>query len=112
MNTSDESTVNRHLTDKHKAHMEKDEQPPTANNISLRVDPCYHNAIRTLLKKHERMSSSELGGITITENRIDLVPNAQPFKSSPYWASPKTRELEQFEVQKQLQAEVIEPTSF
>ena len=40
---------------------------------------------------------------------IDLVPDAKPFKSAPYRAGPKTRELEQAEVEKKRKAGVIEP---
>ena len=40
---------------------------------------------------------------------IDLVPDSKPFKSASYGAGPKTRELEQAEVDKQLKAGVIEP---
>lgn len=56
------------------------------------------------------MWSGDLGQLTITEHRKDLIPNATNFKSPPYCAGPKTRELELFEVQKQLQDGVIEPT--
>ena len=62
-----------------------------------------------MLKKHELMRSGELGDISITKHRIDLIPNAR-FISPPYRTGPKTRELEQFEVEKQLKVGVIEPT--
>lgn len=83
MNTRDEITINLHLTDKHQEGMEKDERPPTADGISFREDPCYLNALRTMLMKHERILSGEIGEITITEHRIDLVPNARTFMSAP-----------------------------
>ena len=41
--------------------------------------------------------------------RIDLKPDAKPFKSPPYRAGHKTRELESTEITKQLDAGVIEP---
>ena len=49
-----------------------------------------------------------MGEINITQHSIDLIPGARPFKSAPYRAGPKTRELEQFEIEKQLKAGVIE----
>ena len=62
-----------------------------------------------MLRKHEKMWSGELVHIAVTENSIDLVPDARPFKSAPYRAGPKMRELIDFEVNKQLKAGVIEP---
>lgn len=61
-----------------------------------------------MLKEHKRIWSGELGYITNTEHRIGLIPSARQFNSLLYRGSPKTRELEQFEVQKQNQAGVIE----
>lgn len=81
-----------------------------ADDISLGADKSYHNALRTILKKHERMWYKELGEFSIKEHRIDLTTNARPFKSPPYRAGPKTRELEQFEFQKKLLTGFIEPT--
>lgn len=72
---------------------------------------CYHNANRTMLKKHERMLSRKRWEIIITENRIDLILNTIPFITIPYWAGSGRRELEQLKVQQKVQAGVIEPTS-
>lgn len=115
MNTRNKQIINRHLTDNCEKHMEKYGRTPTAagfwrtpiyfqcgDDISLGVDRCYHNAVRAMLKKHEPICSDELGEITIIEHRIGLITNARPFESPPYRAGPKRRELEQFEVQKQL----------
>ena len=41
--------------------------------------------------------------------RIDLKSDAKPFKSPPYRAGPKTRELERAEITKQLYSGVIKP---
>ena len=46
--------------------------------------------------------------INITQHSIDLIPGACPFKSVPYRAGPKTREVEQLEIEKQLKSGVIE----
>ena len=62
-----------------------------------------------MLKKHESMWLGELGEISITEHAIDLVPGAGPFKSAPYKAGPRARELGEAEIKKQLEAKVIEP---
>lgn len=50
-----------------------------------------------------------LGKIAVMEHRIDFVLDAKPFKSAPYRAGPKTREIEQFEINEKLKADVIEP---
>ena len=63
-----------------------------------------------MLRKHEKMWSGQLGEITVTEHHIDLIKGARPLKSHPYRAGPKPRELEKFEIDKQLKAGVIEPT--
>lgn len=54
------------------------------------------------------MWTGVLGEIGIAEHSIEAILNSNSFESLPYCAGPKTRELEQFEVQKQLKAEVIE----
>ena len=110
MNARDTELINKHLADLRESHMEKDDQPITAKDIPLDdVNQEYHEEIREMLKEHERMWLGELGEINVTEHSIDLIPNARPFKSPPFRAGPKTRELEQFEVTKQLKAGVIEP---
>ena len=61
------------------------------------------------MKKHKSMWLGELGEISITEHAIDLVLGARPFKSAPYRAGPKARELEEAEIKKQLEVKVIKP---
>lgn len=60
INNRSEDVINRHLDDNRKAHMEKDEKPMAAEEIPLRLDECYHKAIRKMLKKNEPMWSGEL----------------------------------------------------
>ncbi len=105
----DAETINKHLADMREAHMGSEESPTTAEDIELDVEEKYHSTIRTMLKKHESMWNGKLGDINVVEHSIDLVPGARPFKSQPYRAGPKTRELEQSEINKQLEAGVIEP---
>ena len=64
-----------------------------------------------MLPKHEHLWSGKLGKISAVKHHINLIPGARPFKSAPYRAGPKTRELEEFEVKKQLAAGVIEPSN-
>ena len=108
-NTSDENLINRQLADEREKHMGADEKPMTADDIELDIPVEKEKDVRDMLRKHEKIWNGELGAINVTDMRIDLVPDAKPFKSAPYRAGPKTRELEQAEVDKQLKAGVIEP---
>ena len=82
----------------------------TVDEIDLsQVDSRFHGRIRAMLKRHASMWSGKLGEINITEHAIDLKPDARPIAVPPYRAGPKTRELEQAEVDRQLRDGVIEP---
>ena len=83
------------------------EKPMTADGIEFDIPVDREEEVRDMLRKHEKMWNGELGAINVTDMRIDLVASAKPFKSAPYLAGPKTRELEQTEVDKQLKAGVI-----
>lgn len=50
----------------------------------------------------------KLGSISVTEHAIDIILGARTFKFPPYRPDPKTRELEKFEVEKQLKTGVTE----
>ena len=108
-NTRDENLINRQLADEREKHMGADEKHMTADDIELDIPVEKEKDVRDMLRKHEKIWNGELGAINVTDMRIDLVPDAKPFKSAPYRAGPKTRELEQAEVDKQLKAGVIEP---
>ena len=111
LNVRDIETINKHLADAREAHAGKDEEPITADTVELHVDNKYHLKIRNMLRKHESLWAGQLGNINITEHSIDLVAGARPFKSAPYRAGPKSRELEQFEIDKRIKAGVIEPST-
>ena len=105
-----EEVINASLAkNREQAFGETEKEPITAETVPLDVDEKHHPAIRRMLKKHESMWSGKLGHINVTTHRIDLIPGTRPFKSAPYRAGPKTRELEQSEINKQLAAGVIEP---
>ena len=91
--------------------MDQDEKPVKAADIPmLDVNEEYHERIRAMLAQHEDMWSGKLGGIQVLRHRIDLVKGARLFKAHPFRAGPKTRELEDFECERQLDAGVIEPS--
>ena len=104
------STINQYLSKLQKTKEETIKETMRAEEVPLEEVPEeYHQRIRKMLKKHESMWLGELGEISVTEHSIDLVPGARPFKSAPYRAGPKARELEEAEIKKQLEAKVIEP---
>lgn len=59
-------------------------------------------------RKHESMWDGHLGVVKPTEHRINLLEQSSPFNSAPFLAGPKTRKLEEAEVNKQIPAGVIE----
>ena len=73
--------------------MGDDEKVVTAEEIELNVPNEEEEKVRNMLRKHEKILSEKLGDINVTQMRIDLKPDAKPFKSPPYRAGPKTREL-------------------
>ena len=104
--------INKHLADAREAALREQEGTPvTAETVELGVPENIQPKIRDMLKKHEHLWSGKLGATTAVKHHIQLVPGARPFKSAPYRVGPKTRELEEFEVKKQLAAGVIEPSN-
>ena len=55
------------------------------------------------------MWDGSLGEVNTTEHHIDLLKGARPIASHPYRAGPRAREAEQAEVQRMLEADVMEP---
>lgn len=56
------------------------------------------------------MWPGQLGEIKITDMRTFLIPDDKPFMFPPYRTSPKTRELQQDEIDKQLKVVVTKPS--
>jgi len=56
-------------------------------------------------------SGQALGAIKATRHHIELTPEAKPVRVPPRRAGPKAREAEAAEIERQLAADVIEPTS-
>lgn len=109
-NARDTALINQYLADSRNSHMNEEEKPVTAEDIELsEVEQKYHPRIREMLKRHEAMWNGRLGEIKVAEHAIDLKEGAKPFKSAPYRSGPTARQLESFELKKQLEAGVIEP---
>lgn len=62
------------------------------------MDRQYDPAIRRMLKKQEPMWNGQLDKINVTLNLIGLIPVKRTFKSAPYHAGPKNKDLEQSEI--------------
>lgn len=71
-----------------------------------------HDAIWKMLSPFSDVRSEKLQCSNAFKHRITIVPIRRPFCSAPYLGGPKVQELEEFEVQKQLSAEVIESVTF
>lgn len=105
----DTDVINRHLANNHKAHLKKDDVPMTADDVALAVNEKYCNKMFILLRKNEAMCTEEREEIWVREHRIGLLQNARPFKSPPFRARPKTKEMRRLEVEIQLKAGIIKP---
>jgi Reverse transcriptase (RNA-dependent DNA polymerase) len=67
--------------------------------------------VKDMLSKYSSMWTGQLGEISITQHRIDLIPAAKPIYQAPYRAGVKGREVEKEEVERMLKADVIEPAN-
>ena len=64
-----------------------------------------------MLRKHSSLWSGTLGTIRATEHRIPLEPGTKPIRPMPHRKGPAMREMVAKEVNKMLNAGVIEPAS-
>ena len=70
----------------------------------------HQQVVRDTLRPFAEMWSGHLGSIEKAKHRINLIPGAQPFRQPPYRSGPKSREIEQLEVDRMLKEGVIEPS--
>ena len=61
------------------------------------------------MAKHTKMWSGPLGELKRKPYRIELKPGSKPVHAHPYRAGPEARKTEEAEVQRMLEAKVIEP---
>ena len=109
IDAKDVTIINDYLAKLRESQQEKSEKIIRVEDISLEdVPKRHHEAIRSMLKNHEKIWLGELGEISVTEHSIDLKTGSRPFKSAPYRTAPKARELEETELKKQLDAGIIE----
>ena len=64
--------------------------------------------IMDMLERHQSMWDGHLGEIKAAARRIALKPNSRPIRQQPYRAGPKSREILDQHIQKQLEMGVIE----
>lgn len=77
----------------------------------LDVDAEHYDGIKKVLPPFADMWSGKLGCINAVKHYINQTPNSRPFRLTSYRKGPEVRELEEWEVQNQLKADVIEPTT-
>jgi len=76
------------------------------------ADPELHTRIRHMLGQHQAMWTGQaLGVIKATKHRIDLYAGARPARFATRLAGHPSQEAETAEVQRPLEADVIEPTA-
>jgi len=76
------------------------------------TDPALLARIRRMLGKHKAMWTGQARGvIKATQHRIDLTAGARPVRFAPRRAGHAAQEVEAAKVKRQLEADVIEPTS-
>lgn len=100
--------INKHLADAREATFGKSDESVNAENVKLGVDEKPHPEIRKMPPKHNYIWLGRLRNVNISQNCIDLIHGARTFQYIPYRAGKKNRELEQFEIEKQIKARVIE----
>ena len=61
-----------------------------------------------MLEQHQSIWDGHLGEIKATAHRIALKPNSGPIRQQPYRAGPKSREILDQHIQKQLKMGVTE----
>ena len=64
-----------------------------------------------MLRPFADMGSGKLGNLSVTQHRIELKTGSTPVHAQPYRAGPKARQVEEEQVSKILDAEVIEPAN-
>lgn len=64
----------------------------TVDDISLpHLDDEQQGKVREMLEPFAPMWQGQLGKVTVTEHRIDLLPGTRPHRSQPYRAGPEKR---------------------
>jgi len=87
--------------------------PPQVGDVKLPVaDPAQHDRVRCMLDQHKDMWTGQaLGVIKATHHRIDLNAGSRPVRFAPRRAGHAAREAETAEVKRQLEVDVVVPTS-
>ena len=72
-------------------------------------DATLRQRIMNMLAKHASMWDGTLGRISATEHRIGVEPGTKPIRSMPYRQGPAVRKIVKQQIDKMLDAGVIEP---
>ena len=74
------------------------------------LDQAQQVSVRKMLAPFSSMWDGSLGRVNVAVHRIETPKDARPFRSQPYRAGPKMRELEEQEIKRQLDLGVIRPS--
>ena len=75
------------------------------------LKPEQRSKVRDFLRPLATKWSGILGTVTMASHKIDIDPDARPFRSQLYRAGLMEREIQRYEVQRQLKRGVIKPCS-
>ena len=93
---------------------DKADDPPKIRSVDdldlSHVDSTHRERLREMLRKFSPMWDGSLGEINTTQHHIDVTPGTRPLAQAPYRAGPRARQIEQAEVDRMLEAGVIEPS--
>ena len=74
------------------------------------LDDKQRKAVLNMLAPYAKMWDGSLGEVSTSAHRIDTPDDVRPFRSQPYRAGPKQRELIETEINRQLEMGVITPS--
>lgn len=95
-----------------KAKLESESSMKTSDIYLYRVPSHLRQRASELIHKFESLWSRHLVEIQSADHYIDLIPGARLFRSQPYRAGLKQRELEAEEIHRMLAANVIRSSKF
>lgn len=83
-NAEDIKLINKNLEDVREAPLgEREEEPLTADTVTLSVDEKLQAKIRFMVLNHEHLWSGKVEKISVIKHHIILVPSPRPFKYAP-----------------------------
>ncbi len=93
----------------HHREMNEKKDDPLDDLKAEHLSAADRDRLLALLAKYPKLYDGTMGGITVTQHAIDLVPVAKACHTMPYRTGQEAREIIKFEVDRMLKMKVIEP---